>query len=217
MKTYLSKHNSLTIYKILTVFFSIVLSNNVILAQNDNFQAGWYIIKSGAKVRKAGDMLYELLRCDLISRYWDSIAHGYKVKIDIEDYKHSMPRGVFNWCCKNNHVNEVVIAFMYDKERDIYYCIDTYGRMIYVKGKGSLEKINTPGKPARVKNEVKYDLEHSFHEGYTVWLTGFNAATKVATILLQGGQKVEISINDFFILPEYQPQKESGSWEDVEP
>ncbi|MCS7075877.1 MAG: hypothetical protein NZ455_04175 [Bacteroidia bacterium] len=121
-----------------------------------------------------------------------------------------------SWFLRRNHSNEVVVAYMYDKSKDIYYCFDTYSRMLYVKGRESLERITVPGKPARLKTELKLNLQTTLEKGSTVWLTGFNPATKSATILIENNQKVDVPMNDLHLLPEYESVPESDySWKPV--
>jgi hypothetical protein len=46
-------------------------------------------------------------------------------------------------------------------------------------------------------------LDHILSRGNNVWLTGFNAATQTATILLADGQKVQIPQTTIQDLKEY--------------
>jgi hypothetical protein len=97
-----------------------------------------------------------------------------------------------DWTTISYSANEVLIAFNFQKDK--YYCYDPEGRVVIVKGKASLQKIDVVGRPGHIIEEVKLGL---------VWLTGFNAATKTATILLADGQKMEIPQSSIQDLKEY--------------
>lgn len=145
-------------------------------AQNNDFQAGWHILKSGVKHASIDkDTLTKILKS--VSAHWskyDEISGSSTV------YAWTSP--AFKYTSRSLHSEEVVIAYMVTKEGFVY-CIDTYGLILLIQDKQSLEKINTLGKPARVNKEVKISLDASLKEGNTVWLVDINPATKTATIL----------------------------------
>jgi hypothetical protein len=106
-----------------------------------------------------------------------------------------------DWTTISYSANEVLIAFNFQKDK--YYCYDPEGRVVIVKGKASLQKIDVVGRPGHIIEEVKLGLDHTLVVGNNVWLTGFNAATKTATILLADGQKMEIPQSSIQDLKEY--------------
>ncbi|MDW8302785.1 MAG: hypothetical protein RML38_09965 [Bacteroidia bacterium] len=116
-----------------------------------------------------------------------------------------------SWWYRSIYPNEVLAVYLYDKNKDIYHCLDIHHNTYYVKGKQSLEKIRMDGKPAMVKSEVKIDLQTTLRKGTIVWLTAFNPAAKTATILLQGNQKVDVPIGDVQVLSHYESTPEDKS------
>lgn len=106
-----------------------------------------------------------------------------------------------DWTTISYSANEVLVVFNFQKDK--YYCYDPEGRVVMVKGKASLQKIDVAGRPGHIIEEVKLGLDHTLVVGNNVWLTGFNAATKTATVLLADGQKVEIPQSSIQDLKEY--------------
>lgn len=119
---------------------------------------------------------------------WYILQSGAQVKVVQGNSNDALSKT--DWHLLNYGHNEVLMAFNFSKDK--YYCYDPEGRIILVKGKASLEKISTAGRPAHLNEDVKIGLDFTLHTGHSVWLTGFNATAKTATILLTGGQKVEI-------------------------
>lgn len=89
--------------------------------------------------------------------------------------------------------NEVLLVFNFSKDK--YYCYDAEGRIVLVKGKTDLQKIEVVGRPGFITEDVQLNLDASLHPGNHVWITGFNASIKTASILLADGQKAEIPQN----------------------
>jgi len=106
-----------------------------------------------------------------------------------------------DWTLISYSANEVLLVFNFSKDK--YYCYDPDGRIVMVKGKTSLEKIDAPGRPGRIIEEVKLNLDQTLDVDNNVWLTGFNASTKTANILLSNGQKAEIPQSSIQDLKEY--------------
>ncbi|HBX52875.1 MAG TPA: hypothetical protein DEH02_17560 [Bacteroidales bacterium] len=131
---------------------------------------------------------------------WYQVLTGAQVKV-IQGNSYDTQNKV-DWTGINYASSEVLLVFNFSK--DIYYCYDPDGRLVLVKGKASLKKIEIPGRPARITQEVKIGLDISLSSGNNVWLTGFNAANKTAQILLQDGSKVDVpqesitDLKDFF-------------------
>jgi hypothetical protein len=130
---------------------------------------------------------------------WYVVKSGAQVKV-IQGNTDDAHDNV-DWAQITYSANEVLIAFNFAKDK--YYCYDPNGRIVIVKGKVSLQKIETPGRPGHIIEAVKLGLDHSLPAGSNVWLTGFNAATKTATILLADGQKAEIPQSSIEDLKEY--------------
>ena len=100
--------------------------------------------------------------------------------------------------------NEVLLVFNFTKDK--YYCYDPDGRVVLVKGKESLKKIDIIGRPGKIQDEsgsVKIGLDLTLNNGNNVWITGFNSSTKTAIIMLVDGQKVEIPQANIQDLKEY--------------
>lgn len=149
--------------KKLILTFSIVLFAALSsFAQTDAFSTGWYMVKSGAQLK-------------VIQGNSDD-AHNQTDTTGNPAYSYS--------------ANEVLIVFNFSKDK--YYCYDPNGRIVMVKGKASLQKIDVAGRPGHIKERVNLGLDHSLSKDNNVWLTGYNAATKTATILLADGQKADI-------------------------
>ena len=140
-----------------------------------------------------------MAQSDLFSTGWYIVKAGAQVKViqgNSEDASNQT-----DWTKISYSSNEVLIVFNYHKDK--YYCYDPEGRIVLVKGKASLQKIEIAGRPVHVLEEVKLGLDLSLSAGNNVWLIGFNPATKTATILLADGQKVEIQQNSIQDLKEY--------------
>jgi hypothetical protein len=106
-----------------------------------------------------------------------------------------------DWKQISYSANEVLLVFNFAKDK--YYCFDPEGRVVMIKGKASLEKIYTPGRPAHIIEDVKLNLDQTLVVGNIVWLTGFNASAKTANILLTNGQKAEIPQSSIQDLKKY--------------
>jgi len=81
---------------------------------------------------------------------------------------------------------------VFNFSKDIYYCYDPDGRLVLVKGKASLKKIDVPGRPAKIKEAVKVGLDVVLKADNNVWLVGYNSTDNTAQVLLQDGTKVSI-------------------------
>jgi hypothetical protein len=99
------------------------------------------------------------------------------------------------------NANEVLLVFNFSK--DIYYCHDPEGRLVLVKGKLALKKIDTIGRPGYILEEVKIGLDISLVQGNNVWIIGYNASDKTTQILLNDGSKVSIPQNSIQDLKEW--------------
>ena len=120
-----------------------------------------------------------------------------------------------DWTLISYSANEVLLAFNFSKDK--YYCYDPEGRIVMVKGKASLDKIDVPGRPGHIIEDVKLNLDQSLVVGNNVWLTGFNATTKTANILLTNGQKAEIPQSSIQDLKEYHDLMDKWTdWHTVE-
>lgn len=106
-----------------------------------------------------------------------------------------------DWTQISYSANEVLLVFDFTKDK--YYCFDPQGRVVMVKGKTSLEKIETIGRAVPIIKGVKISNDLRLGIGNNVWLVELNAATKTATILLADGQKVEIPQSCIQDLKEY--------------
>ncbi|MCS7078379.1 MAG: hypothetical protein NZ455_16830 [Bacteroidia bacterium] len=99
------------------------------------------------------------------------------------------------------HANQVLLAFNFVKDK--YYCYDPEGRLVVVKGKDNLEKINTAGRIGHITQRVKLDLDHSLEPGNDVWIVGFSPVNKSAIIQLLNGKKFEIPQEAVLDIKEY--------------
>ncbi|MBU3661285.1 MAG: hypothetical protein FGM14_15550 [Flavobacteriales bacterium] len=109
-----------------------------------------------------------------------------------------------DWSQVSYDENEVLLVFNFTKDK--YYCFDPDGRVVLVKGKESLKKIDIIGRPGKIQDEsgsVKIGLDLTLNNGNNVWITGFNSSTKTAIIMLVDGQKVEIPQANIQDLKEY--------------
>jgi len=136
---------------------------------------------------------------DVFSPGWFILKSGAMVKViqGNSDDAHNQT----DWSQISYSANEVLLAFNFSKDK--FYCYDPEGRVVIVKGKTNLKKIEIAGRPAHITEEVKLGLDHTLTIGNNVWLTAFNAATKTATILLADGQKAEVPQSSIQDLKEY--------------
>jgi hypothetical protein len=114
--------------------------------------------------------------------------------------------------------NEVLLVFNFTKDK--YYTYDPDGRVVLVKGKESLKKIDVAGRPIKISDNsgsVKIGLDLSLKNGNNVWMTGFISATKTVVVLLVDGQKVEIPQDSIQDLKEYIDEMDKlTEWKTVE-
>jgi hypothetical protein len=157
--------------------------------------------------------LSSFAQTDTISLGWYMVKSGAQVKV-IQGNSDDVIRKI-DWSNITYAANEVLIVFLFAKNN--YYCYDPNGRIVMVKGKASLQKIDSKGRPGHINEHVKIGLDHSLSQGNNVWLTGFNPATKTATILLADGQKVDISQSSIQDLKEYFDMMDNFTyWHSVE-
>lgn len=130
---------------------------------------------------------------------WHIVKSGAQVKV-IQGNSNDAYNST-DWHLISYGHNEVLLAFSFSKDK--YYCYDPEGRIVIVKGKESLQKIDVAGRPGHIIEEVKLGLDASLNNGNNVWLTGFNPTTKTATILLADGQKAEIPQSSIQDLKEF--------------
>lgn len=136
---------------------------------------------------------------EVFSTGWYFIKSGAQVKVvqgNTDDIATER-----DWVEMSFAANEVLIAFNFQKDK--YYCYDPEGRVVIVKGKASLQKIEVPGRPGHITQEIKLDLDNILNYGTNVWLIGINSSTTTATILLADGKKVEIPQGSIQDLKEY--------------
>jgi hypothetical protein len=157
--------------------------------------------------------IYLLGQNEIFTTGWYMIKTGAQVKVvqgNSDDATNSI-----DWSSINYSTNEVLIAFNFQKDK--YYCYDPEGRVVLVKGKNSLQKIEAIGRPAHVKNEIKIGLDATLNSGNNVWLIGYNAANKTASILLVDGQKTEVPVSDVDDLKDYYDAMDKYTeWKTVE-
>ena len=140
-----------------------------------------------------------LAQTETFSPGWYLVKSGAQVKVvkGNSDDAHNET----DWTQFSYGANEVLLVFNFSKDK--YYSHDPDGRVVMIKGKTSLQKIDVPGRPGHITETVKLGLDHSLSKGSNVWLTGYNAATKTAIILLADGQKAEIPESSIQDLKEY--------------
>ena len=136
---------------------------------------------------------------DVFSPGWYIVKTGAEVKV-IQGNSSDAHDNV-DWHLVSYGHNEVLLAFNFSKDK--YYCYDPEGRIVIVKGKASLQKIDMAGRAAHIIEEIKLGLDATLHVGNNVWLTGFNSITKTATILLADGQKADVPQSSIQDLKEY--------------
>lgn len=130
---------------------------------------------------------------------WYQVLSGAQVKVVQGNSDDANDKT--DWTSISYSSNEVLLAFNFSKDK--YYCYDPDGRVVLVKGKGSLKKIEVAGRPARIISSVKVGLDLSLDAENNVWLVGFNAANKTAKILLTDGTTQEIPQESIQDLKEY--------------
>lgn len=130
---------------------------------------------------------------------WYQVLSGAQVKVVQGNSDDANEKT--DWTATSYAANEVLLAFNFSKDK--YYCYDPDGRVVLVKGKGSLKKIDMLGRPARITQEVKIGLDLSIGEGNNVWLVGFNPTNKTAKILLANGTVQEVPQDSVQDLKDY--------------
>jgi len=154
-----------------------------------------------------------IAQSDVFTTGWYMIKSGAQVKVVQGNSDDSSLNN--DWTTLSYSANEVLIAFNFSKDK--YYCYDPEGRVVLVKGKNNLQKIETNGRPAHVKDEIKLGLDATLNSGNNVWLIGYNAANKTATILLIDGQKAEVPQGNIDDLKDYYDAMDKYTeWKSVE-
>lgn len=136
---------------------------------------------------------------DLFTPGWHIVKTGAQVKVVQGNSKDTHDK--LDWHLLSYGHNEVLLVFNFSKDK--YYCFDPEGRIVIVKGKAFLQKIDMAGRAAHIIEEVKLGLDATLSVGNNVWLTGFNSTTKTATILLSDGQKADVPQSSIQDLKEY--------------
>lgn len=150
---------------------------------------------------------------ELFSPGWYLVKAGAQVKV--VQGNSSDEQNKVDWHEISYSHNEVLLVFNFSKDK--YYCHDPEGRVVIVKGQNSLQKITVNGRPVLITEDVNLGLDTKLHYGNNVWLTGFNATTKTAIILLENGQKTEIPQTSIQDLKEYfDLMDELVEWKTVE-
>lgn len=150
---------------------------------------------------------------EVFSPGWHIVKSGAQLKVVQGNSSDAFNNA--DWHLVNYSHNEVLLAFNFSKDK--YYCYDPDGRIVIVKGKASLQKIDVVGRPAYIIEDVKLGLDATLHSGNNVWLTGFNATTKTATILLVDGQKAEIPQSSIIDLKDHFDMMDKAiDWKTVE-
>lgn len=95
-------------------------------------------------------------------------------------------------------VGEVVFAYM--KSNGVFFCISPSKEDLYIKG--SLTKITSPGKVGVLTETISLmDSDLGVDEAF--WVTGIDAGSGQATILLAGGQKQNVPSKSISIEAKY--------------
>lgn len=144
---------------------------------------------------------------------WYQVLSGAQVKVIQGNSDDATQKA--DWTAISYAQNEVLLAFNFSKDK--YYCYDPDGRIVLVKGKASLKKIEMIGRPARIIQEVKVGLDLTLGAGNNVWLIGFNSANKTAKILLADGTVQEIPQDSVQDLKDYMDLMDKyTTWHTVE-
>ena len=156
---------------------------------------------------------FSFTQADVFSAGWYQVLTNAQVKVIKGNYYDAVNEVLFTDLTYN--ANEVLLVFNFSK--DIYYCYDPEGRLVLVKGKLSLKKIDTIGRPGYILEEVKIGLDISLVQGNNVWIVGNNASDKTTQILLNDGSKVSIPQNSIRDLKEWLDVRgRDGEWKIVE-
>ncbi len=156
---------------------------------------------------------FSFTQAEVFSAGWYQVLTNAQVKVIKGNYYDAVNEVIFTDLTYN--ANEVLLVFNFSK--DIYYCYDPEGRLVLVKGKLSLKKIDTIGRPGYILEEVKIGLDISLVQGNNVWIVGNNASDKTTQILLNDGSKVSIPQNSIRDLKEWLDVRgRDGEWKIVE-
>ena len=131
---------------------------------------------------------FSFTQTDVFTAGWYQVLSNAQVKVITGNSSDAVNEVIFSDITYN--ANEVLLVFNFSK--DVYYCYDPEGRLVLVKGKGSLKKIESIGRPGYVLEEVKIGLDITLVEGNNVWIVGYNASDKTTQVLLNDGSKVSI-------------------------
>ena len=131
---------------------------------------------------------FSFTQVDIFSTGWYQVLSNSQVKVITGNSSDALNDVIFSDITYN--ANEVLLVFNFSK--DVYYCYDPEGRLVLVKGKGSLKKIESIGRPGYIQEEVKIGLDITLVKGNNVWIVGYNASDKTTQVLLNDGSKISI-------------------------
>ena len=97
-----------------------------------------------------------------------------------------------SWDTKTYKEGEILLAFAFANE--VYYCFDPEGRMVKVKGKAGLRKIQITGQPGYIERDFRVNDKITLYGQQTVWISAINTEAKRANILLKDGTKASVDI-----------------------
>jgi hypothetical protein len=142
---------------------------------------------------------FSFTQTDIFTAGWYQVLSNAQVKVINGNSSDVVNDIMFSDITYN--ANEVLLVFNFSK--DVYYCHDPEGRLVLVKGKLALKKIDIIGRPGYITEEVKIGLDISLVQGNNVWIIGYNASDKTTQILLNDGSKVSIPQNSIQDLKDY--------------
>ena len=144
---------------------------------------------------------------------WYQVLTGAQVKVIQGNSDDVINKTV--WSDISYSANEVLLVFNFSKDK--YYCYDPDGRVVIVKGKASLKKIEMAGRVGNILEAAKIGLDISLEAGSNVWLVGYNSANSTAKILMVDGSTQEIPQGKIQDLKEYMDSMDkSTNWHTVE-
>jgi hypothetical protein len=121
---------------------------------------------------------------------WYQITPGAQAAI-IQGNSNDLPDSN-SWDTKTYKEGEILLAFAF--VNDLYYCFDPEGRMVKVKGKTGLRKIQGAGQPGYIENDYRVNDKVTLHGPRTVWISAIDMQSKRAMILLNDGTKAGVDV-----------------------
>jgi len=153
------------------LFLALVLPVTSFAQTAPAFAPGWYIVEPSAE--------FSVLQLAISETTADSVSN-------VAAYEAASIRP-----------GEVVLAF--EEARGTYLAFEWFGRLSAIKGPNALSRVPSEGRPGYVTQDIQF-LDRVIQAGSAVWVTGIDAGSGRATIVLDGNRTEKIPSTSITVL-----------------